>query len=131
MNQRCRQLIGPILEFLFCDFRRSQEQGGRGFQVPLFDEADNRIGVVDLPCSRAKPGLSSQRHIEHHCSKSWDSIEMRFEGLVEHHVPSLHSMPARIASLLVASREDKRRVWPVMDMAADERRADFLPYSHR
>jgi hypothetical protein len=55
---------------------------------------------------------------------------MRFEGFVQDHVPGLHSMSSRIPRLLIAARKDKGCIGAFMNVTAEDRRADCLPYSH-
>jgi len=55
---------------------------------------------------------------------------MRFESLMQHHLPSLHLMSSRITGLLIAARENKGCIGVFMNVATDNGSADCLPYSH-
>src|SRR5947209_3164334 len=73
--------------------------------------------------------LRGQRQIENDGSKRRNSIQMSFKSLVQQNIPRLHSMPTRIPRLLIVAREDERCIRKSMHMAANERRANCLPYS--
>ena len=55
---------------------------------------------------------------------------MRFEGLMQHHIPGIALEVVQNPRVLIPTAENKSRISALMNVAPDHGRAHCLPYSH-